>query len=298
MQGTSAIAVDWGSSRFRAFLLDHEGALLERVSSPDGALQPKSVGFLDILERNLAPWLEADRSLPIFMGGTIGSRNGWQETPYIPCPVTLDDLKHHLQSVENSGNLDIRIAPGVSGKSFFDGHDVMRGEELQIFGALELLDRSNAIVCLPGTHSKWCEVTDGQIVSVTSFMTGEMYALLREYSSVGRILSVSEFDETSFISGAAEASSNAGLLNRLFAIRASSLLEQFKSKSAESFLSGVLIGREIQAMTEMLDRTESLVLVGSEGLANRYRLLLGRQHVESILVDAEAAFLHGVRQLM
>ena len=163
------IAIDWGSSAFRAFLLDSSGDVLARISTDDGVLMTNGTSFSRILMDNCGRWLDKHGCLPIVMSGMVGSRNGWREASYVPCPVTVEALAAAPLKVGNDQGLDVRIMPGVSGPNFFGGLDVMRGEEVQVFGALASLDLSNALICLPGTHSKWCVIENGQITSLTTF---------------------------------------------------------------------------------------------------------------------------------
>ncbi len=294
MANASAIAIDWGSSTFRAFLVDETGAVLAQTSTEEGVMQVPEGRFVDVLMNNCGNWLEEHGSLPVVMSGTIGSRNGWRETPYLPCPVSLKDLNHQSIPIENNLNLDIQVMPGVCGNNMFGCNDVMRGEEVQIFGAMDTLNLENALVCLPGTHSKWCEFKNGKIVSLTTFMTGEMFALIRNSSAIGRLVEDSDFDEASFLLGVEASRSEAGLLNALFSIRADALLGDLACRSRASYLSGMLIGREILAVCKAMNAIEDIVLVGSEALIHKYSRALAMEGVQSLSVGGNHAFLTGI----
>ena len=294
----SRIVIDWGSSAFRAFLLGDGNQILEQISTHDGVL--KLVGKLpsQVIAETCGPWLNETPGLPIIMAGTIGSRNGWQETPYISCDASIGDLARACASVENEAGLDIQIAPGVSGPDFFGGTDVMRGEEIQLFGAMQTLGLSDALVCLPGTHSKWCVVEHSEITSVTSFMTGEMFALIRNQSMIGLLINDDEFDQPSFLSGVAEGASPAGLLHKLFSIRADTLLGNLAFPSAESYLSGMLIGSEVKAVAGAIGTDREVLLIGSEGLTRRYTAALSEHSIKSVPVRPDHAFVTGVSALL
>lgn len=294
MANPAAIAIDWGSSTFRAFLVDETGAILAQTNTDEGVMQVPESQFVDVLVNNCGDWLEEHGSLLVVMSGTIGSRNGWQETPYLPCPVSVKDLHHQSIPIENNRNLDIQVMPGVCGNNMFGGNDVMRGEEVQIFGAMDTLNLENALVCLPGTHSKWCEFKNGKIVSLTTFMTGEMFALIRNSSAIGRLVEDSDFDEASFLLGAEASRSEAGLLNALFSIRADVLLGDLACRSRASYLSGMLIGREILAVCKAMKAIEDVVLVGSEALIHKYSRALAMEGVQSLSVGGDHAFLTGI----
>lgn len=288
------IAIDWGSSAFRAFLLDDQSQVLARKSTADGVLTNNDASYNQVIIDHCGEWLEETPSLPIIMGGAIGSRNGWKETPYIDCPASIETLARSCVEVELGVSRDIQIVPGVTGPNFFGGADVMRGEEVQVFGALRALGLSDGLVCLPGTHSKWCLVKGGEITSLTTFMTGEMFALIRRQSSIGLVIDDAEFERNSFSAGLAAASDSAGLLHQLFSVRADILLGNLKVASAESYLSGMLIGCEIKAVRSVLGDDLSVVLVGNEGLTQRYAAALDECSGQSVQVSGDEAFIRGI----
>ncbi len=291
------IAIDWGSSTFRAFLVDAKGRIMDRYSSSDGVLTMFGKSYLDVIDGVCGRWLDQHGDLPIIMGGTVGSRNGWQEAPYIPCAASGSSLAKMTACVQNSAGRNIRIVPGVSGPNMFGGQDVMRGEEIQIFGALEPLQLRDALVCLPGTHSKWCEVKAGKITSVTSFMTGEIFALVRHHSFVGAVIEDTEFDPGSFRQGVEASASAAGLLHQLFSLRADALLGHLTCPSRESYLSGMLIGHEIDAAVKALGNVPDVLLVGGEGLNQRYETALNDRNIGTVNVSGEEAFVTGISLL-
>ncbi len=288
------IAIDWGSSTFRAFLLGGDYEILARARTRDGVSVLGDKSYKQVLEKTCGKWLDATPNLSVIMGGTIGSRNGWRETPYVSCNASINTLAASCVGFETDTGLSMQIVPGVSGPNFFGGVDVMRGEELQIFGALEALGLTDALVCLPGTHSKWCIVKQGQITSLTSFMTGEMFALIRRQSMIGTLLVEDEFDLPSFMDGVTASGSAAGLLHNLFSIRADILLGELACKSAESYLSGMLVGSEVKAAVGVIGASRDVVLVGNEGLAHRYTAAFTEHGIASISVPAERAFIDGI----
>ena len=64
----------------------------------------------------------------------------------------------------------------------------MRGEETQILGVLAASGRGDGLFVLPGTHSKWARVEAGRIVGFATFMTGEVFAALKDHSLLGRLM--------------------------------------------------------------------------------------------------------------
>ena len=198
----------------------------------------------------------------------------------------------------NDSGLDIKVTSGVFGSGLYGSLDVMRGEEIQIFGAMQQLNVEQAVFCLPGTHSKWCQVSDGEIRSVTTYMTGEMYALIRQNSSVGRVIDADSFDELSFSTGMKAAWENPDLLNLLFSVRAAALLGKLEVACPASYLSGMLISRELDAANRQLNIDEPVVLIANQQLTDRYAIGFKNVGMRPQPLDGETTFLLGMKALV
>ena len=75
----------------------------------------------------------------------------------------------------------------------------MRGEETQIAGYLAKDPNFFGTLCLPGTHSKWTQISAEEIVSFRTFMTGELFALLSTQSVLRHALDTSEWSEDDYL---------------------------------------------------------------------------------------------------
>jgi 2-dehydro-3-deoxygalactonokinase len=184
MDNSVTIFGDWGTSRLRLYLRQGKSVLDRRDGPGIGALQasPRDT-FLDLV----GDWREARPSLALLCG-MVGSRNGWAEAAYAPCPASAADIRERLLRLDADG-LPVAIAPGLSCRNALGGPDVMRGEETQILGALALnpdLAKGRHLLALPGTHTKWVVVEDGAIASFLTAPVGELYALLREHSILAK----------------------------------------------------------------------------------------------------------------
>ncbi|MEC5387097.1 2-dehydro-3-deoxygalactonokinase [Uliginosibacterium sp. H3] len=242
---TSLVAIDWGSSNRRASLL-RDGVVVDRHHDAEGVLTCGG-DFAASLDALLARWPELPADAPVLMSGMIGSRSGWVEAPYVPCPARLDALGTQLIEVprdDRFASLSSRRICIVPGVCQYDEPDVMRGEEIQILGSM-LLGGGDGIYVLPGTHSKWVIVENGCVTRFRSFMTGELFALLGKHSSLASLLGADNASEdmAAFRAGAA-AAAGGGLSHRLFGLRASVLLGAQGAASSQSWLSGLLIGAE------------------------------------------------------
>jgi 2-dehydro-3-deoxygalactonokinase len=265
------IAVDWGGSSLRAYRLDNSGNVRDRRRSDEGALAC-SGRFGKVLAALIADWGDP----LVVMAGMVGARGGWIEVPYVRCPADAAALAAGMLRLDASregqglAHRTFWCVPGMADRTTATG-DVMRGEETQVAGLLGTLGGGTHTLCLPGTHSKWVQVRDGAIVRLSTAMTGEMYALLRAHSILGRGMPEGEtaLDTTAFDAGlGCSRDATGGLLHDLFGVRTAALFNRFPPRSLASYLSGLLIGHELQAALAGLPAP--VHLVGSESLVERY----------------------------
>ncbi len=215
------IAIDWGTTSFRAYRLDAAGAILDTRAAAAGILSVANGDFAAVLEQYAGDWIDEGETL-IVMSGMIGSRQGWIEVPYANCPAGLAEIAAGLRKVQWHRG-EAWIAPGVTCRDAAGVPDVMRGEETQILGCLEQLGAGRHLICLPGTHSKWVEVEDGRILHFTTHMTGEAFAVFKGHSILGRMMKDGASDRAAFADGVRRSADAGGLLHHLFGVRARGL---------------------------------------------------------------------------
>jgi len=282
----SLLAVDWGTTALRGALLTADGAVLAERAAPRGLLSIAPGGWAAAFEAEFGPWLAAHPGLVCLMAGMVGSRQGWSEAAYCPCPATLADLAGALLWVQPGR---VAIVPGLCTDA--QGvPDVMRGEETQVFGALQRLGLVDATLVLPGTHSKWVTVRGGRITGFNTHMTGECYALLRQQSILARTLPAddSAWVAEAFDRGVARALTPGGLLHHLFSVRTLALFDRDDGPALASTLSGLLIGEELRAQT--LPAGQAVVAVGSPALTARYQRALALLGHEVHIIGADAGW--------
>lgn len=290
------IVVDWGSSSFRAFLMANDGTVIDEYKNNCGAFQISN--YEETLREACKKWITKHGTLPIRMGGSIGSRNGWQETGYVECPVAPTDLKSAAVAVKNSMRWDIAVMPGVCIRAGVGECDVMRGEEIQIFGALQIMDVSSGLFCLPGTHSKWCRVEHGRIMSIDSYLSGELFALVTQNGSLSTIIEGTDYDEQAFLEGLDAIGRQPNLLKLLFKARAGVLLDQYPGSRLAPFLSGVLIGYEVRNAINSVSSDDTVTIVASPELMARYELVFREFGRSTRAVAGEDAFIKGMKLLV
>lgn len=283
------IAVDWGTTNRRGYLIGPDGRMTAECEDDQGILSIPAGGFPNAV-RELREQLG---DLPLLMAGMIGSNRGWVEAPYAPCPAGLPELAAALQWVEPER---IAIVPGVCFASG-DTADVMRGEEVQILGAFgEAMIPPDALICHPGTHNKWIRLADGRISAFRTVMTGEMFNLLKEHSILADLLAQTAAADESFEAGVRRGLEETVLTAELFSIRARVLLGKAPREEAASFTSGLLIGTDIRAGLRSAPEDE-IVVMGRPELTRLYAAALALDGREAREVDGEEAFLAGARHL-
>ncbi|MBI3196528.1 MAG: 2-dehydro-3-deoxygalactonokinase [Rhodospirillales bacterium] len=284
------IAVDWGTSALRGARLDGTGRVLEEKSAPLGILNVPNGDFAGVFASLFSDWMKPAGSVCL-ISGMAGSRQGWIEAPYVACPAGPDELARRLHWIEPGR---IAIVPGLSDEQG-EVPDVMRGEEVQIFGAMRLAGLSEGLFVLPGTHSKWATVQGGRVTGFRTFMTGEFYGLLSQHSILARTLEAdAALDEAAFLRGVARAGNGEGLLHNAFGVRALALFERLSRPQSASYLSGLLIGEELRL--QKLPTASEVIAIGAPALVARYALALGQMGVRVRSFGAEATWA-GLRAL-
>jgi 2-dehydro-3-deoxygalactonokinase len=168
-------AVDWGTSSFRLWLVDRAGGVLQERRSQEGMMAAAKLGFAAVLQSHLDA-VGAANDLPVVICGMAGARQGWVEAGYIDTPAHLAFIPERAVPVPGRSR-DIRILPGIA-QLDPKAPDVMRGEETQLLGALGVDAAGEAVVCIPGTHSKWARVSGGTVERFATFMTGELFSVV------------------------------------------------------------------------------------------------------------------------
>ena len=283
------IALDWGTTSLRAYLLGDGGVVLDRRSEPLGILQLPGRDFAAAFRTVTRAWREAHRDLPAIASGMIGSAHGWIEAPYVDVPADLDAVVHMLAIEPHSG---LRVVPGLAQRG--TAPDVMRGEETQLFGAMTCspaLARSGRVV-LPGTHSKWARVAGGRVEGFTTYMTGELFAVLRGHSILGRLADATSAAARTrgpaFQRGVRAArEATEGLAGVLFSTRSAVLVGDLPAAESVDYLSGLLIGDEVRSGLASGERPRAIV--GEPALCERYVAALGEFDVSDVEVIGDTS---------
>ena len=252
----------------------HGGEILGEVTSGDGIGSVAAGAYPATLKRLIGSWLDAHSSIPVIASGMVGSRHGWREAAYVKCPAGPPDVAKRLTEVEADGRR-VMLAPGLSYLDESGQPDVIRGEETEIFG---IADAGARLIVLPGSHSKWAKVEGERVAAFRTFVTGELFAALRDHTVAGAFAraapakSPGQAFALGVLRGAAAAScqGGSGLLGVLFGARSLPLMGSLPEDDAGEYLSGLLIGAEIEEGRRLYPGEEPYV-AGAEALVERYR---------------------------
>lgn len=259
------IALDWGTTSFRAWALDSAGEVLAETRDGPGILAVPDGDFDAAFEAVLAPW--PDSGAPVIAAGMITSRNGWVETPYLPLPLDAAALAGALTRHVTRKGRAIHFVTGAASQPDGPFPDVMRGEETELIGQIAA-GVTDGLFILPGTHSKWVRVEGGTITAFRTCMTGEAFAVLHGHSILGRLSRPGPPSEAAFLRGVEAAKAPGALMARAFSARSLVLLGHLAAAEVADYLSGLLIGDEIRAGIAAHDGP--VTLIGRGDLADRY----------------------------
>ncbi len=286
MSGSSSyadwIAVDWGTTHLRAWAMSDDGTVRAEARSDDGMGHLARDAFEPALLSLIEPWLGSG-PMDVLACGMVGSRQGWAEAPYVAVPAKPAVLSP-VPVATRDARLRVSILPGLKQIS---PPDVMRGEETQIAGFLAAAPGFDGVLCLPGTHAKWVQISAEEVVSFRTFMTGELFDLLSGHSVLRHSIAEDGSDAAAFQEAVSDTLSRPeSLAQRLFSIRAGQLLEGIGGDIGRARLSGYLIGAELAASRPYW-LGQDVVIAGAPALTKAYAAALATQGVTARASDAD-----------
>lgn len=282
MSDLAFIAIDWGTTNRRAYAICSDGGVIATLRDDKGVLRVAREDFAG----EVAALRAQLGDVPVLCAGMVGSTRGWAEVPYAPIPAGIDALVAGLIWVEPGRTA---IVPGVATQ--YGRSDVMRGEEVQLLGAVVAkMSPTDAVLCQPGTHCKWARIKAGKIADFRTAMTGEIFALLRSHSLLSDFLNGDVGDGPAFREGLGQAAENC-LLSDLFAERAAVVLGQRDARDVAARVSGLLIGSDVRE--QALLPGDTVHILADPMIGKLYAAAVAAFGAEALLIDSEAAFLAG-----
>ncbi|UNK37418.1 2-dehydro-3-deoxygalactonokinase [Shinella sp. H4-D48] len=289
------VAVDWGTSSFRLWLVGRDGAVLAERRSGEGMTTAARTGFAEVLTSHLAA-ISAPEGVPVLICGMAGAKQGWVEAGYLDTPAALSAIPAAAVRVPGV-EADIRILPGLAQRDA-TAPDVIRGEETQLLGAAADLGSGNHLVCMPGTHSKWVRLSGGKVEGFSTFMTGELFDAIAKNTILSHAIADAGAiapDNAAFRAAVTRMVTNPALAtSQLFSVRAGSLIAGLSPEDAKARLSGTLIGLEIAGALSLAAKDTPVMLVASGSLGTLYGQALAAAGLSPTVIDADTAVRTGL----
>lgn len=226
------------------------------------------------------------RAVPVLASGLSG---GAGLRP-VPCPA----LAGPLQPGDSADpRLALWLVPGLVQQA--PSVDVMQGAETRIAGVLAARPGWDGVVCLTGPQTHWAELSAAEVVGFRSFMTAELFGLIRPLVSGHAPKTPAAAPDDGFDDAVAQGMARPqALAARLSSLRAEGLVKG-PSGSSDARLWGLLIGAELAAARGWwLGR--DVVIVGEDALPGLYARALAAQGVGATRIDAGTATLAGLAQ--
>ena len=285
------IAADWGTTHMRAWAIGEEDNVLAFRESNEGMKDLQQNEFEPVLLKLIESWLDDTKVTTVMACGMVGSKQGWVETPYLKTPCVPIDNQQLTIATTKDNRIKVNFVPGVMQNN---SADIMRGEETQIAGFINKNPDFNGVVCLPGTHTKWVNVKEGQITSFKTFMTGELFGVISNHTLIRHSISIKGWNQAGFEAGIHEGFNNPGsIASNLFSLRAESIVNDLDRDQARSTLSGLLLGVELNGAQTFWENS-NVIIIGSQLLSNNYHQGLKILGGQCQLFSLETATLSGL----
>ncbi|MBP2168358.1 2-dehydro-3-deoxygalactonokinase [Erwinia toletana] len=289
------IAVDWGTSNFRAIRVT-DGQIAAIVQSDQGVGRCQREMLPLILQQQITRLGDDyNQQLPVILCGMAGSNIGIYDAGYQSLPLAFSALQDKGIPLPGILPNPLTIKAGISSVAEWE---VCRGEEMQLLGALYLSDAR--VFSAVGTHSKWLTVDRDrqQITTLCTLMSGELYSLLLNHSVVGKGLPPQTFSREHFLTGVDSAAlakaEQRDLMTELFRCRGRYILGQFDAAYAACWLSGFLTAHELLTGHP---RQQSVCFIGASSLLEHYQLASHHLGLPCTTLLAEEALIAGLNKV-
>ena len=298
-----SILFDWGTTNLRAYLIDDGGRMIDCYAAKLGVKHVSKHECPSIIRQVSGEWVKQYAVATIVLAGMVGGNLGWCDVPMVQSPAGAEQIAAGIFQVDLTDMPPVKIIPGVFCKSAAGLPGMMRGEEVQILGAVAIARLGSGYLCLPGTHTKWVEVGQGKILNIVTSMTGEMFDLIISYSVLADAMKGWDrrIDASAFRDGLEIARSGLGALQCIFITRVQQVIgeEQDLNRRA-SRLSGILIGSEVLSMltSGLFGANEPVVIVGETNLAGLYAEAVRFFGRTAAAIDSAKCFISGASLLL
>jgi 2-dehydro-3-deoxygalactonokinase len=288
--------VDMGTTNTRLALVDRVGTVHGAVKGEFGCKDRAAAGKPDVLIEGLRELMagilskkriEVEQIDCMLCSGMITSEIGLVEIPHRLAPVTAQELAQHAEvcSMPEILPAPIVFIPGVRNRvenpslSTLEHFDFMRGEETQVFGAVDLYEVSAPVTFMfLSSHTKLVDLDEEhRITRSFTTLSGQIFDALRFHTLLTSSLPAEDttvVDGDSLFRGLRAGLKNGVLRSGLMVRFMDTLLDTTPSQRF-SFLEGLVIASDLRAMTNSYPHLRSrIALLGNPVRAEAYQLAM------------------------
>ena len=291
VQAEGLICGNWGGTSLRAYCIDKTGELRSEVRLGQG------INKLDLSQQK-RHWFELVDGWPDYphlICGSAGSNLGWLHTGYVGLPATVKTIADAIKWQALNGHR-VGIIPGIKAVNPLDEPDTMRSEETELIGLIASLSANqDRIVCLPGTHNKWAQISGQAITQFFTSLTGEAFDALTQGTVVTRGSERAQIGPA-FEDGVILGQLPKGtFLQKLYSVRARQIDGTLAAEDSASFLSGLVIGTDILGAKQNLGDTllNGVTIIGGQTLSTRFSKAFAIAGIKYDLMDSDQACIAG-----
>ncbi|MFL2019428.1 MAG: 2-dehydro-3-deoxygalactonokinase [Weissella hellenica] len=292
------VTIDTGTTNTRVMLWQN-GKKIAKVARPVGVKSTSITGSKDTLHQTIksaieellkTAQVELNSDVKFIASGMITSNLGLAEIPHQSAPVSMSDVAANMEKIliPEVCSQPIWFVPGVKNSvriitsENIDQMDVMRGEEVEAFGALtQLQAKKPFILVLPGSHTKFIKIDeDGKIAGSITSMAGELISLLTKDSILSDSLEHNFSDELDIkaLTLGAENCAKKGLGRAAFTVRLLDLYTNYTRNQMANYLLGVVLQNDVSAIktTQAFDINvdDTFIVIGKPALRDALQVLL------------------------
>lgn len=288
------VTIDAGTSNLRIRIVEGKNIIFEKKENYGvkiGKEKFKNELYKLLKECIKENKIEKEEIECIIASGMITSALGLMEIEHLYVPVSLEKFSKSMVKVKFF-EFEIYLITGIKvEKEYFkEEHlksiDVIRGEEVEVFGILEEIKVDEAtLVILPGSHNKFIEVSDGNIVDLLTTMSGEIYDVMTKYTILKTSVDEKFADkiEKKYLELGNKIGKKYGINQGSFMLRGLDLSEKLTINEKSNYLLGLVLSEDITSLEKngYLKKYKKLIIAGGNIIAKGLFELLSEMKLDN-----------------
>ena len=318
---TPFLAIDSGTTHTRVWLI-RDGEIAARVQVDAGVRDTARTGSTATLRGAIGSAVQqaaaraGERPPRVALAaGMITSNLGLVELPHVPAPAGPRDLARAVERIEfaEPGVLAVYFVRGVRtgrvacGLADAPHTDIIRGEETEVFGALETLSLDGPLLYVHlGSHTKVIRVDRrGRITGGITTLSGELDHALRTYTILSGALAPERVRpcDPDLLDAGAEWARKYGLSRTFFLLRILEQSGEYGPQQLGSVFAGAIAAADLHALHghRLVRKGTRVILSGRPRFQSAWRHFLEREGFDVTPLsqaDTERAFLAGLQHIV